>query len=134
MKTLASLLRQPALVDGEGALQPMVTRDEGAARRLGRTADQIARKKFCQSSLKLGFRVGFAVGREKESRPVGFALNAPRKGRAIVEKKMPIALLVQRQRLCTAKQQLKVGLSAVLAAGCVWQKTQNEKRDTEDHR
>jgi hypothetical protein len=29
---------------------------------------------------------------------------------------------------------LKVGLSAVLAAGCAWEKTQDEKRDGEDHR
>jgi hypothetical protein len=25
-------------------------------------------------------------------------------------------------------------LSAVLATGCVWEKTQDEKRDAEDHR
>jgi hypothetical protein len=47
---------------------------------------------------------------------------------------MPIALLVQRNRLSAVKQQLKVGVSAVLAAGCVWEKTQDEKRDAEDHR
>jgi hypothetical protein len=29
---------------------------------------------------------------------------------------------------------LKVCLRAVLAAGCVWQKTQDEKREAEDHR
>src|SRR5918994_5218413 len=112
----------------------MIPRDKSAARRLGRTADRVGRKKLSEGSLKLGFRIGFPVRREKESGFVGFAFNAAGKGRAIVQKKMPIALLVQRHRLSAIKQQLKVGLSAVLAAGCVWQKTQDEKRDAEDHR
>jgi hypothetical protein len=51
-----------------------------------------------------------------------------------MQKKMPVAMLVQRRRLSAIKQQLEVGLSAVLGASCVWQKTQDEKRDAEDHR
>lgn len=112
----------------------MITRDKSATRRLARTADQIGRKKLRQGSLQLGFRIGFSVWRKKECGFVGFALNPPGKGRSIMQKKMPVALLVQRHRLSPIKQQLKVGLSAVLTAGCVWEKTQDEKRDTEDHR
>lgn len=72
--------------------------------------------------------------RKKECGFVGFALNPIGKGRAIMQKKMPVALLVQSHRLSAIEQQLKVGSSAVLAAGCVWEKTQEEKRDAENHR
>ena len=112
----------------------MITRDKSAPHRLRRTADRIGRKELSQGGLQLGFRIGFSVRRKKESGFVGFAFNAAGKGRAIMQKKMPITLVVQRHRLSAIKQQLKIRRSAVLAAGCAWEKTQDEKRDAEDHR
>ena len=107
----------------------MIAGDERAARRLARAADEIGREELRQGSLQLRFGIGFSVRREKKTGLVGFAFKSAGKGRSVVQKKMPIALFMQRHRFSALNQPLKVGLSAVLSAGCVWNKTQENESD-----
>ena len=86
----------------------MVTGNKSAARRLARAADRIGRKELSEGSLQLGFRIGFSVRRKKKSGFVGFAFNAAGKARSIMQKKMPVALLVQRHRLSAFQESFKI--------------------------
>ena len=108
----------------------MIAGDESAARRLTRATDQFGRKKLRESSLKLGLRVGFSIRREKKTCLVGFAFISAGDRPAVVEKQMPVALIVERPGICPLNKflQIVVGVSF----GSVREETQHCQRKTDE--
>jgi len=87
----------------------MITGDEGAARRLTRSPDEIGGKKLRDGSFELGFRIGLAVRGKKEAGFIGLAFVSAANRRTVVEQQVPIALLVQRRAIGARQEFLQVG-------------------------
>ena len=110
----------------------MIAGDESAARRLTRATDQFGRKKSRESSLKLGLRIGFSLRREKKTCLVGFTFISAANRPAVVEKQMPIALIVERRGVCPLNEFLKVSRAIGLSFGSVREETQHCQRKTDE--
>ncbi len=108
LKAFAGLRRQARFVDGKCVFQPMITGDEGAARRLTGSPDEFGGKKLRNGSFELGFGIVLAVRCKKEPGFIGLALISTANRLAIVKQQVPIALFVQRRSVGARQQLLKI--------------------------
>src|SRR5947199_8368636 len=108
----------------------MLAGDKSEARRLAQATAQFGQKKLRERSFELGLRVGFSIRRDKKTCLVGFAFISAGNRPAVVEKQVPITLIVERCGVCPLNKflQIVVGVSF----GSVREETQHCQRKTDE--